>query len=84
MGAITDKLNAEWSELTVDQNMFAIRAAIENLYNNLVDAITEGNQYYPTGDTTFDNYVGPIVTELTNFKNQLETDYGEFINWRQP
>ena len=84
MGAITTKLNAEWTELTTDQDMFEVRAIIEDFYNNLSQAITEGQDKYPTGDTAFDDYVAPIVSEMVTFKNQLENNYGEFIVWRQP
>ena len=84
MGAITDKLNAEWIEKQVDENMFAVRAIIENFYNNLSEAISSGNDLYPTGDATFDAYVQPIVAEMVTFKGQLEANYIEFIQWRQP
>jgi hypothetical protein len=84
MSAITDKLNAEWTEKTVDENMFAVRAIIEDFYNNLTEAISRGSALYPTGDATFDAYVSPIVSEMTTFKNQLEASYSEFLIWRQP
>ena len=84
MGAITDKLNAEWQEKKVDEDMFAVRAIIEDFYNNLSEAISRGTDLYPTGDTDFDNYVQPIVQEMTTFKTQLENNYAEFINWRRP
>ena len=84
MGVITDKLNAEWIEKKVDEDMFAVRAIIENFYNNLSEAISRGQDLYPTGDTDFDNYVLPIVNEMVAFKTQLEASYLEFINWRQP
>ena len=83
MGVITTKLNAEWTEKQVDENMFAVRAIIEDFYNNLVEAISRGQALYPTGDATFDAYVQPIVAEMVTFKNQLEESYAEFINWRQ-
>ncbi len=84
MGAITDKLNAEWTEMTVDQDMFEIRAIIQDFYNNLTEAISRGSDKYPTGDATFDAYVQPIVAEMVTFKAQLENNYAEFINWSQP
>ena len=84
MGAITDKLNAEWIEKKIDEDMFAVRAIIEDFYNNLSEAISRGQDLYPTGDATFDAYVQPIVAEMVTFKNQLETNYSEFISWRQP
>ena len=84
MGVIIDKLNAEWAELSQDEDMFAIRAIIEDFYNNLVQAISNGQDKYPTGDATFDAYVQPIVSEMIDFRNQLEASYSEFINWRQP
>ena len=84
MGAITDKLNAEWEEMTTDQDMFEVRAIIQDFYNNLVEAISRGQAKYPTGDTTFDNYVQPIVQEMITFKTSLENNYAEFINWVQP
>ena len=84
MGVITDKLNAEWIEKKVDEDMFAVRAIIEDFYNNLSEAISRGSALYPTGDATFDAYVQPIVAEMTTFKTQLENNYAEFINWRQP
>ena len=84
MGVITTKLNAEWLEMNVDQDMFEVRAIIQDFYNNLVEAISRGTDKYPTGDTDFDNYVSPIVSEMVTFKNQLENNYGEFINWVQP
>ena len=84
MGAITDKLNAEWLEMNTDQDMFAVRAIIEDFYNNLLEAISRGGDLYPTGDATFDSYVQPIVQEMTTFKTQLENNYDEFINWVQP
>ena len=74
MGAITDKLNAEWIEKKVDEDMFAVRAIIEDFYNNLSEAISRGLDLYPTGDATFDAYVQPIVAEMTTFKNQLEAN----------
>ena len=82
MSAITDKLNAEWTEMTTDQDMFEVRAIIQDFYNNLTEAISRGQDKYPTGDATFDAYVQPIVQELVTFKNQLETNYAEFINWQ--
>ena len=84
MGVITDKLNTEWAEKKVDEDMFAVRAIIEDFYNNLSEAISRGQDLYPTGDTDFDNYVLPIVNEMVAFKTQLEASYLEFINWRQP
>ena len=81
MGAITTKLNAEWIEKKVDENMFAVRAIIEDFYNTLSEAISRGSALYPTGDTQFDDYVQPIVAEMVTFKNQLEANYAEFINW---
>ena len=84
MGIITDKLNTEWAEKKVDEDMFAVRAIIEDFYNNLSEAISRGQDLYPTGDTDFDNYVLPIVDEMVAFKTQLEASYLEFINWRQP
>ena len=84
MGVITNKLNAEWAEKQVDENMFAVRAIIEDFYNNLSEAISRGQDLYPTGDATFDAYVQPIVAEMTTFKTQLENNYSEFIGWRQP
>ena len=84
MGIITDKLNAEWIEKKTDEDMFAVRAIIEDFYNNLSEAISRGSDLYPTGDTDFDNYVQPIVAEMVTFKTQLENNYAEFINWRIP
>jgi len=84
MGVITDKLNAEWLEMNVDQDMFEVRAIIQDFYNNLVEAISRGGEKYPTGDATFDGFVQPIVAEMTTFKTQLENNYGEFIDWSQP
>ena len=83
MGIITDKLNTEWAEKKVDEDMFAVRAIIEDFYNNLNEAISRGLGLYPTGDTDFDNYVLPIVNEMVAFKTQLEA-YAEFLQWRQP
>ena len=84
MGVITTKLNAEWAEKQIDEDMFAVRAIIEDFYNNLVEAISRGSDKYPTGDATFDGFVQPIVAEMVTFKNNLETNYSEFINWRRP
>ena len=84
MGVITDKLNAEWIEKKIDEDMFAVRAIIEDFYNNLSGAISRGQDLYPTGDATFDAYVQPIVAEMVTFRTQLENNYLEFINWRQP
>ena len=84
MGVITDKLNAEWVEMNVDQDMFEVRAIIQDFYNNLVEAISRGSNKYPTGDAIFDGFVQPIVSEMVTFKNQLENNYGEFINWVRP
>ena len=84
MGVITTKLNAEWAEKKVDEDMFAVRAIIEDFYNNLSGAISRGSALYPTGDATFDAYVQPIVAEMVTFKGQLEANYAEFIQWRQP
>ena len=80
MGVITDKLNAEWAEKQVDENMFSVRAIIQDFYNNLNNAISNGNSLYPTGDAAFDAYVQPIVAEMIAFRDQLDT-YAEFINW---
>ena len=84
MGVITNKLNAEWIEKKVDEDIFAVRAIIEDFYNNLVQAISRGQDLYPTGDATVDAYVQPIVAEMTTFRTQLENNYAEFISWRQP
>ena len=84
MGVITDKLNAEWLEMNVDQDMFEVRAIIQDFYNNLSEAISRGGEKYPTGDAQFDAYVGPIVNEMVTFKGQLENNYSEFIDWTQP
>ena len=83
MSAITDKIDAEWAEMTTNQDMFEVRAIIQDFYNNLVEAISDGQKKYPTGDAAFDAYVQPIVTELISFKNGLETNYSDFINWTQ-
>ena len=83
MSAITDKLDAEWAELTTDQDMFEVRAVIQDFYNNLLEAISRDQDKYPTGDAAFDAYVQPIVAELISFKNGLETNYSDFINWTQ-
>ena len=82
MGVISDKLDAEWAEKQVNENIFAVRAIIQDFYNNLTEAISRGSALYPTGDATFDAYVQAIVTEMVTFKNQLEASYLEFINWR--
>ena len=82
MSAITDALDAKWAEKSQDENIFEIRAIIEQFYNDLAEAIARGQSLYPTGNTTFDNYVQPIVQEMVNFKNTLDT-YSDFINWRQ-
>ena len=84
MSIITDKLDAEWAEKQIDENMFAVRAIIEDFYNTLIQTISNGQALYPTGDTQFDAYVQPIVQEMVTFKNGLETNYLEFIQWRQP
>jgi len=84
MSIITDKLDEKWAEKKVDEDMFAVRAIVEDFYNNLVEAISWGQDLYPTGDATFDAYVQPIVQEMVTFKNGLETNYSEFIGWRQP
>jgi len=84
MGVITTKLNTEWAEKKVDEDMFAVRAIIEDFYNNLSEAISRGQDLYPTGDAQFDAYVQPIVQEMVTFKGQLEANYSEFIQWRQP
>ena len=84
MGVITNKLNTEWAEKKVDEDMFAVRAIIEDFYNNLNEAISRGSGLYPIGDVVFDGYVAPIVNEMVDFKNQLESKYAEFISWRQP
>ena len=84
MGVITDKLNAEWIEKKTDEDMFAVRAIIEDFYNNLSEAISRGSSLYPTGDATFDAYVQPIVAEMVTFRTQLENNYLEYINWRMP
>ena len=84
MGVITTKLNTEWAEKKVDEDMFAVRAIIEDFYNNLSEAISRGSGLYPTGDAQFDGYVQPIIAEMVDFKNQLESKYAEFISWRQP
>jgi len=81
MSAITDKLDAEWAEMNVDQDMFEVRAIIQDFYNNLSEAISRGQDKYPTGDAAFDAYVQPIVAELVEFKTTLENNYEEFINW---
>ena len=83
MSAITDKLNAEWAEMTTDQDMFEVRAIIQDFYNNLLEAISRGQDKYPTGDAAFDAYVQPIIAEMISFKNGLETKYADFINWTQ-
>jgi len=84
MGAETDYLDVQWVEMNVDQDMFEVRAIIQDFYNNLVEAISRGSNKYPTGDAIFDGFVQPIVSEMTTFKNQLENNYGEFINWVRP
>ena len=84
MGAESDYLDVQWVEMNVDQDMFEVRAIIQDFYNNLVEAISRGGDKYPTGDTAFDDYVQPIVAEMVTFKNQLENNYGEFIQWQQP
>jgi len=82
MGVISGKLNAKWAEKQVNENMFAVRAIIQDFYNNLSEAISRGSALYPTGDATFDAYVQPIVAKMVTFKNQMEASYIEFINWR--
>ena len=84
MGVISDKLDAEWAEKKTDEDMFAVRAIIQDFYNNLIEAISRGGALYPTGDATFDGFVGPIVTDMVALKNLFEGDanYMEFINWR--
>ena len=84
MGAETDYLDEQWVEMNVDQDIFEVRAIIQDFYNNLSEAISRGSNKYPTGDAIFDGFVQPIVAEMTTFKNQLENNYGEFINWVQP
>ena len=82
MGVISDKLDAEWAEKKTDEDIFAVRAIIQDFYNNLEEAISRGGALYPTGDAQFDGYVEPIVDEMVTFKNQLENKYLEFIQWR--
>ena len=82
MGAISDKFDAEWAEKKVNENIFAVRAIIQDFYNNLTEAISRGQALYPTGDATFNAYVQPIVGEMVTFKGQLEASYMEFIDWK--
>ena len=84
MGIVTDKLNAEWVEKQQDEAMFAVRAIMEEFFNNLNDAITRGGEHYPTGDAQFDGFVSPIVTDLVTLRNKMQADYEEFLTWRQP
>ena len=83
MSAISDKLDAEWAEKQTDEKMFAVRAHIEDLYNNIQFFLANADENYPTGDTAFDAYVDPIKDEIITFKNLLD-GYSEFIGWRQP
>ena len=84
MGVISDKLDAEWAEKKTDEDMFAVRAVIQDFYNYLTGAISRGSALYPTGDTTFDGFVQPIVADMVALKNLFEGDenYMEFITWR--
>ena len=88
--SIAEKLLAELPKqdsydrtLLVLYDFTKTRAPVD-FYNNLSEAISRGQDLYPTGDTDFDNYVLPIVNEMVAFKTQLEASYLEFINWRQP
>jgi hypothetical protein len=83
MGVIKDKLDAEWAEKVVDEKQFAVRADIEDLYNNITQFLSQAGENYPTGDATFDDYVEPIKDEIITFKALLD-GYSEFIGWRQP
>ena len=82
MSVITDKLNAEWAEMTTGQDMFEVRAIIQDFYNNLSEAISSGQGKYPTGDTQFDGYVQPIIDDMVALKASFESNYFEFINWK--
>ena len=70
--------------MNIDQDMFEVRAIIQDFYNNLLEALSRGSNKYPTGDVIFDGFVQPIVSDMVTFKNQLENNYGEFINWVRP
>lgn len=83
MGIITDKLNAEWKEKTINDKVFNVRAEIENLYVLINDIISIVSNSFPTGNETFDNYIDPIKDEIITFRDLLNI-YSELINWRQP
>jgi hypothetical protein len=82
MSIITDKLDADWADKEIKENVFTVRAVVENMYNVLNEAISGGGDSYPTGDSAVDAYVVPIIQEMVTFKNGLENNYAEFINWK--
>ena len=84
MGVITDKLDAEWEEKRISDNIFKIRRIIRDLYDDLSITLTNGSNHFPTGNDDLDSYIDPIVQEIIAFKNQLENNYPEFINWEMP
>lgn len=81
--SITTKLNTEWIEQVENVKIFAVRAAVQNLRNNIDDFFTHVEGKYPTGDATFDAYVVPIKDSIIAFR-QLLDQYAEFIQWEQP
>jgi len=84
MGVITTKLNAEWVELKQDEDMFAIRAAVQELGYAVEHFFSQVADKYPTGDATFDAYLDPLKDDVLSFKTLLNTTYGEFKDWEQP
>jgi len=86
--AINDKLDTAWTTNTSMNDVFAVRAALQNLANvaqetkATVDSITAGASF-----ATVDSEIkaeGAALIVIVNSLNSALADHSDFLNWQQP
>ncbi len=85
--AINDKLTTAWSEKAQGEDVFAVRAQAENLYNVLTEtinniAVLTAKSSFATVDTEIITEGIAIINILNGAKVSLDK-HADFLNWRQ-
>jgi hypothetical protein len=86
--AITTKLNTAWATNEAMDAVFDVRAAAENVYTELQNALTRINELtqgasFASVDQEIKTEGQQIITILNQAKSALD-DHTDFLDWRQP
>jgi hypothetical protein len=81
--ATKETLDAAWADKQSKEDLFAVRAICEDLYNNVVNAEAQIVASAKTGDKDVDDTIKAIQDAIKAFRSALESK-SDFVRWRQP